>query len=650
MAGDQLFVPVLFSFVMFATAVFVALVRVPVSSGSELLSLAPAHLRVLGLGLSVIWVPQLIKYVYGGKFSFGSAGFFVLRFVAAFGLLFLPVIAFTALPQGAAVWVADVLIFGCLLASIYAALKSEDRVQNPLATFFLGAIVALAIALSVLAKGYVSPLAHEITLIGQQNRDPLFQAAISNMLASHGTASVGMDGLVPISYHVLSHRLLGAISQWTCTGALSSTYLLVYVVTLPLLFTFLLEAVFAFRPRAWAPVGMLTGSVLFLCWPFALSMFQTSAYFSSESYILSLVLMLAALPLLAGWVQENTGTLAKCLCGVLIFVGIFLTGQAKISTGAVLFTGVAFLICANARFSIVSFVVASLVALLPFAMAFFSVAIEAKSEESIISPLHFLFEWRKEAIFHIILTVVTMFILFKNLPSKSSERNIAFALAIMAVAALVSSLLLKLPAGAAIYFANPGMWICILIIGLTAPMPERITHLPATRQAMLSLILLSAIVLIENDRWKAIDKYQNNIAALEGAAPTVASDGSIATHLANNTMLGKMTAHVDGFAQEGRNPLIYVTPDFEEFWSQNKYCWAQAMTMPALAARPMLIGLPPQASGCEVTPYYGFASYDAVSSGSKMLEDSKICELATSRGFGSVVKFASETGRLINCN
>ena len=101
--------------------------------------------------------------------------------------------------------------------------------------------------------------------------------------------------------------------------------------------------------------------------------------------------------------------------------------------------------------------------------------------------------------------------------------------------------------------------------------------------------------------------------------------------------------------EHGRDYLIFVKPDFSGFWKQLDICWAQSFVLPALTAQPMLRGLPPSNSGCDVTRDYGLAAYELQGSSSYYVDDEELCQSALKVGFPDVLVVANSGSWRIAC-
>jgi hypothetical protein len=141
---------------------------------------------------------------------------------------------------------------------------------------------------------------------GLSHADTLFHASIAAMLKSYAIVSTGINGLVETPYHALSHAAIAGFSELFGLGVLAC-----YGFVPMLLFAPLLIIAMAVSPLALAPIDRdhiewpqiarmaITGCALLSILPVVFwTQGLRSSYLVSESYIVSLVLILAIYPVL----------------------------------------------------------------------------------------------------------------------------------------------------------------------------------------------------------------------------------------------------------------------------------------------------------------------------------------------------------------
>lgn len=173
---------------------------------------------------------------------------------------------------------------------------------------------------------------------GHLHQDTGFHASIASMLKNYGVASTGLNGLIETPYHVFSHLLIAGISRLSGEGVLEVYGVAPWVLFAPmLLLTFASFCLVLQNPRralsptsAWAMT-----SVLLALAPFFFSRWALwNHFFISESYLISLGMFLAGMPLLlkksVSWEDAFLVVLLSLLLASaktsvgLIFVGLWL--------------------------------------------------------------------------------------------------------------------------------------------------------------------------------------------------------------------------------------------------------------------------------------------------------------------------------------
>lgn len=167
---------------------------------------------------------------------------------------------------------------------------------------------------------------------GNISIDSFFHIAIAAMYKNYGIVSLGLDGLVSISYHTLSHKVMAGISVLSQVDVMA-TYARLYFVLGPALLVFVLAALsIRIQPRQTFDNALLNISVLMLavrCLPVFKEFGFWDSYFSSESYLLGLVLLVAALLALIQFYEVPGDVLSLC-CALALLI---LSGLSKASVG-----------------------------------------------------------------------------------------------------------------------------------------------------------------------------------------------------------------------------------------------------------------------------------------------------------------------------
>lgn len=212
-----------------------------------------------------------------------------------------------------------------------AALRSIGlrRLLATLASARLWMAVCLAAVVILPVRHYGDFLILDKLPQSEVPQDTVFHASVAAMIKTYGVVSTGLHGLVPIDYHVLSHRLVAGLSSLSGVPVLE-VYGIVPIVFLGpwLLFCCAWAAGriggSAAEPlRAWMAVCALLLVLALL----PLERWAVwDSYFVSESYTLALGLLVLALPALA---SERPGAVPLAAAAVFIVAA----GASKGSVG-----------------------------------------------------------------------------------------------------------------------------------------------------------------------------------------------------------------------------------------------------------------------------------------------------------------------------
>ncbi|WP_416049402.1 hypothetical protein [Cupriavidus basilensis] len=198
-------------------------------------------------------------------------------------------------------------------------------------------LLALPVLLvTVLGSGvYIDYQYKSALLSGGLTLDSYFHAAIAAMYGHYGTASLGLNGLVPIGYHTLSHKIFAGLATLSGFEALAS-YAYFFIVMGPLLLAFALAGL-ACQLNRDLPFSraLLTIALLFLA-SITVPVFSLSAmwdsYLASESYLIAMVLLTASVSTFLLCFVEGPGQRFKLVVALLLLVS---AGLAKGSVGII---------------------------------------------------------------------------------------------------------------------------------------------------------------------------------------------------------------------------------------------------------------------------------------------------------------------------
>lgn len=168
---------------------------------------------------------------------------------------------------------------------------------------------------------------------GLINVDTFFHAAIAAMYGNYGVPSLGLDGLVPVSYHTLSHKIFAGVANIGGFETLAA-YAYIYFAMGPLLLLFSIAG-FAHQVNKNLKFGhALLGASIAVLAVIVIPSFARAAlwdsFFVSESYLISLVLLIASLSTLIRWMQNEPNGVYQLGVSLALLV---LAGLSKGSVG-----------------------------------------------------------------------------------------------------------------------------------------------------------------------------------------------------------------------------------------------------------------------------------------------------------------------------
>ena len=222
---------------------------------------------------------------------------------------------------------------------------------------------------------------------GAVYQDTLFHASLAAMIKNYGVASDGLNGLMPIQYHTLSHTLFACISSLSGAGVIDVYGVANWVLFAPLL-VFSVSALCWMLdkdeqlslPWIWCVVCLLLVVMPFLFTRWAL----WDSYFVSESYLVSLGIFVLGMSLLY---QQRL--VWQHLILLVVMAGLIT--NAKASVGLV-FTGLWFarLLFVRSEQKVVDLVAFLLVAGVAVRVVMASASAVADAEIIEFTPFHFL--------------------------------------------------------------------------------------------------------------------------------------------------------------------------------------------------------------------------------------------------------------------
>lgn len=504
-----------------------------------------------------------------------------------------------------------------------------------------GAMAGLLLVLVVQREFLL--LGPEQAMMGLLHQDTLFHVAIAKLLDSYGIVTLGMDGLVPTQYHVLSHRVIAGYGNWTGIDLLLAYGVFQYVIAVPVMIGLLLQAAAQFFHAN--PRGMLVPPAAVLSvylWLALGGVVMWHSYYGSESYALSLwfviytLLLLQRITIEAASARELALHFALALC-------IALAALAKISVGAVLACGVAAGLAAQSSFRPLGLIRACVFGLLPALAVYWSQPVTAGGDQPFFKLFDF-FRYTEPAIYALLFAGVISFLSYRHWPADRPRQVLGFALLTGIYAGLCSSYLLNLPAGAHFYFSDPGSWMGLMMIPLLGVAPKWLLRRSAKFQLLSLAVLLTVLLALHDRKLRGIA----TLTSMTETARSWSSDTTMGTAVLSHNRLGQIWSQF-------HDPVItfdavHVSAEYLAFWNGHSRCWASSFVFPALFGRPMVAGLPPEDGGCDISPYYGFSDYDLeMSRAVPGSTPDQLCVRAKQHGFHKILWIYSDSTRLLEC-
>ncbi|MGY3074692.1 hypothetical protein ACVWZZ_001063 [Bradyrhizobium sp. LM6.10] len=570
---------------------------------------------------------------------------------------------------------ADVVIYPILLGLIFLGLQHSAVIARGMArrTLMIAAVSGCCAGIGyffvVNSKGYATVLTPEQTLTGLQHLDTLFHATIANMLVESGRLSTGLDGFLPIKYHVLSHIWMGCVGLWLGVTTLDSYYLAAQIVAIPLLLFSLVTAGVLLRPgKGLADSALATFVPLLLL--MVADLWGWTSYLVSESYFFSLLLFLFAMPLLAEIADERSSLRSPAFA--LVIAGILIL-FAKISVGVIFWGAAGFLLWRRTGPTPLNLVRLAVPIGFLVGLAGMISSPDAGTYVRTFSPLSFVREYPRGALPNIVANALLLYGAGRlSLSGSLSEKRLAEVLALVAIGSLVPALLLDIAGGSAFYFANVGTFTCIVFLtAYLAPIVEK-RKLPAFRPAVI-LVLALVVGLATEEKRKSPFRLAAQFQELRARAHLLAGEGdvsplstwrAIAALLTPDARLRQAVAAdvsrgpgaqsiqtlLSLSSAQMRHVAVFVAPDNRPFWTNFVDCRGDPFLVPATLGVPMLKGLNPPEFKCARDIYYTTSLY-AENAISEVVSDEQLCARTAGTGLRTILVLSTpHVGRRVDCN
>lgn len=523
-------------------------------------------------------------------------------------------------------------------------------------------------------RPYAHVYAPEFANLGGLSLDTLFHAAMSHMLQSFGRPSTGVDGLVPIRYHLGSHAWfagMGRVAHGT-PPLFSYPYGQLGVAIPGLFLSLFLATLLLARSAGSVAIRIALAASLVI----VSDRVGWNSYYISESYTFGLVALLLGLPLLIDsasgrWPRAERARTAAQLALVLVAVCL------KVSVGVVLGACVGWTTLRRHRFSLATLVVGSALAAIA---AFAWWAVKPVTNLSISESFSFLHFYRGPGVIGMsrlagftspLLPLLYLLSVAWRLrrPEPAGAIRLASArraelLGVGTVVALLPGLWVVMWSGTAWWFANVAHWIAVPLLVAELPLerlgPGRRRSVAVALAAFLTVWMATAARDVRPQRVASLARQLLARAGVD--APRHRADpGAIwgvwrASLATDGTLFGpelrERLARSDGariarqvgraLDEGGREGLVvFVPPDNAAVWQTGDWrCFKRPFLIPALTGVPMLKGLAP---GCALVGHlrgYGFGDYGG-DSRSVEAEPLELCAHAAQRGFHRILVLSS---------
>lgn len=639
-----------------------------------LVSITMCLIRTPGMYLRILPVATLI--FMGLPFICNLLGLWLVLSLAMIGILL--IILSASLAYGRAIW-----------SNLFWLLCSGMVI----ATFYIGIVNGYDLNHIFSDVDAYTKLAHT---------DVLFHSAIINMLSNFSAVSTGLDGVPSLDYHVFVHRWI-------------ATFQLVAPGITPLLFAIGLQvSILPVLFFTWTlTIGLLLhGSINLLSllpWAFGslivARQYQIADfYLVTESYAFSLPVFLSMIPIAQSWflADRPNGRLERFWTLFLVFVAVIASSSAKISTFFIL---VVFLtsclilprLLKTDRRSLflyggLSLLISSLFIGLIYLFIWGNIPLK-------FMPFQYPRAFPDLFITQILFAIVCLlfFYVWGKLGSSDPWKHqiLTLALAVTFAASLVPGLILDLGSPYANYsFIYSAQLILILfgLVGLinrwnsldTKTYLSRLWTHPWSKRMVAAwciafFVVTQLLFILKNHfigRFLSFwDMSSWQLSLFDQSRPVV-SDVKTTNlkfryrlkylvtpppidldRLKSLSALYRIKLAVDsaGIIPATADTLVYISPDFDEFWGEVKDvprtnpCWAKSFQIPAVLGLPMLNGVRGAFNDCDTSPFFGFHVYDSDSLNIN-LSDKAACEKAQKLGFSKVFIVNRRSQYLIHCS
>jgi len=568
----------------------------------------------------------------------------------------------------------SILSFICLLFFLFFLIKNKFFIFKDLFIIIFTVIFSLFVIFSLWSSKfllyYSSPIFYEKLFTGEAFIDPLFHSAVSNMIRNYRIPSTGLNDIVYLPYHYLSHWIFAQFSKLLNVNTLKF-YMIGYpLIFLPLFFKFFLLVIGKIRNK----IKNFINNKLF--WFFLLLVFTgffpkfilerffvSNFIIVSESYNLSITLSLLTFLLIIFFESKNFKneifTYSRNIFYIIFLpLLIFVIGLSKSST-MVIFVVVLFYVflrCAYYRKLLYNFS-AIFVAISTFfslkitgqigsigsetsefqLFHFFKVVIQRRNEELIwpVTLILFVFIYFFWSIIFIVLETVSLKTTDKInfIDNFKKKRTLRIEIVLLiCMAGLLPGIVLKIGGGSANYFSELQRWLSIILLLSMVESGNfiniNIDVRKITKKLLKVTVIIVVIILILSIIYNFFIEFKSfyNDYKQNKMEYNLIINNNITNGLTSyRVKLLKVLLELDKLSiNEKRNSLLYIPVDNTEFWDLKIFSKSLSapLLVPAVSGIAMIYGLPDE--GLIYTKNFGYSVYTTTS---KEVMDKSVEEL-----------------------
>jgi hypothetical protein len=513
------------------------------------------------------------------------------------------------------------------------------------------------------AQGLHGAFLPELMTLGRFSGDPYLHAAIASMIRYHGVPSVGLDGVVPFQYHAGSHHWFAAIGG--ATGADSAQAYMVgrSVFMLPALYLALfVTALCLRRTRPYDASFLVVVTTVILTMIDGAKLDQYT--YRSESEVFGIIVLLLALPLLGEIIAHGERSSEVPWSRLWPWLPIILlAGWVKASVGVILAIVVSYALLRTARRPLAIGALATLA--LAAALSVRGLR-GGMGEFFMIRPLGFLLSGYSLVTLSLVFAFgLAAAVALPGLRRRWLDSPLSWEQLVLVTAASAAVPVLVLSHFAAWYFVDALLWFTLAVL-LARLSRDSLTHLwrflraldagpiviglavTISAATMLRAFTPGGLVGVTRELLSGLDVEERHRLVPDGPMLRPLFVRSLTRH---HVLFGPEFRDAIGRSygarvvalirhevdREGRSALaVFVPPENVRFWRYAVDCQSQPLFIPALAAVPMLQGLPPISGDCRLPRMFGYADYGP-SSRSTAVDDAELCRHARGRGLQRVL-------------